>query len=119
MKKIILYSIFFLLATGAFAQTEQKIPHDSLPPKMHDKLHKLFEKYQVSNIIKKTDASGNITYTMEAHKEKAGNGTTTYYIQYLTYDPAGKLLSKKKDKVYYTEPKPQAAPSNDGHNHQH
>lgn len=108
---------------GAFAQTEQKIPHDSLPPVLHKKLHELFEKYHVSNLVKATDASGNVTYKMETHKEKAGNGTTTDYIQYLTYDSSGKLLSKKKDKVvYYTDspkPKPKAAPSNDGHNHQH
>lgn len=109
----------------AFAQTEQKIFHDSLPPALHNKLHELFEKYLVSNIVKATDASGMVTYKMEARKEKTGNGSTTVFITYLTYESSGKRLSKKKDKeIYYTDspkqnPKPTPKQSNDGHNHQH
>ena len=123
MKKQILVSFFCVITAGSFAQTAQNIPHDSLPKLLYNKLHDLFAKYHVSNIVKATDANGNVSYKMETHKEKAGNGTTTDYIQYLTYDLAGKLLAKKKDKViYYTEspkPKAQPEPSGDGHNHQH
>jgi hypothetical protein len=123
MKKIIFASVFWILSSITFAQTETKIPHDSLPPVLHDKLHDLFEKYHVSNIVKAVDKDGKITYKMEAHKEKVGNGTTTDYIQYLTYNPSGKLLSKKKDKqIFYSDSpkqKPKATKTNDGHNHQH
>lgn len=113
----------FLTLGNAYAQTEIKIPHDSLPKVMHDKLHDLFKEYHVSNIVKATDAKGKVTYKMEARKEKPKNGATTVYIQYLTYDSSGKLISKKKEKeIYYTDspaPKPKQTESNDGHNHQH
>lgn len=124
MKKIIFATAFWLLTAASFAQIQTKIVKDSLPSSVKEKLHSKFHDYSVANIVMITDKNGTVTYKLEARREKAKDGTSTVYINYLTYDSSGKLLSKVKDKeIYYTDtPKQKTKPtkSNDGHGgHQH
>lgn len=114
MKKIIF--IVLLLPFGAFAQTETKIKQDSLPPTVHNELHKQYVAYTVNSIYKVTDKQQNIIYKIEVQKKSK--------LIELVYDNQGKLISKQKNKIYSFDgtEKPKSSPtqSNDGHSgHQH
>jgi hypothetical protein len=115
MKNIIPLPLISLLffANTISAQTQTKIPQDSLPLVTHNELHKKYAAYTVNSISKITDMQQNITYKVEVQKK-------TTMIE-LLYDNQGKLISKEKSQIYYgTEPvKSKPSQSNDGHNHQH
>lgn len=119
MKKItiLLLSIAtsFLIPENSYAQTQTKIPQDSLPAIVHNELHKKYTAYVVNSILKIVDKQQNLTYKIEVQKKAT--------LIELTYDSQGKQISKEKSKIYtfdVTEPrKPKSSQSNDGHNHQH
>ena len=108
-------TISVLIITNSYAQTETKIPQDSLPAIVHNELHKKYATYAVNSILKIVEKQQTITYNVEVQKK-------TTLIR-LVYSSDGKLISKEKSKIYSfdgTEPiisKP--TQSNDGHNHQH
>lgn len=118
MKKIILLHLILLLifAKNISAQSETKIPQDSLPTAVHDELHKQYTAYTVNNIYKVTDKQQNIIYKIEIQKKSK--------LIDLVYDNQGKIISKEKSKIYSFDgtEKSKSSPtkSNDGHSgHQH
>lgn len=116
-KQIIITGIMLVITSLCFAQTETKIPQDSLPAAAHNELHKKYAAYAVNSVLKITDKQQNITYKIEVQKK-------TTQIE-LLYDKEGKLISKEKSKIYTYDgtekikPKSTPSKSNDGHNHQH
>lgn len=114
--------ILFVDVTTGFAQTEFKIPPDSLPQQVMEQLHHKFHEYSVSTGTKKTDEKGRITYLLEVRKEKNSSETIVYQ---LVYDSGGKLVTKKKEKeFYYTGKEKKSTPAassggNQGGGHQH
>lgn len=113
-KKTLLTSFLALLANFLLAQTEIKLPEDSLPKSIHNELHKKYSSYAVNSIVKKSD-KGSVSYALELQRKNN--------LLRLLYDANGKLLDKDKSKIYTydgTEPvKSKPVQSNDGHNHQH
>lgn len=113
---VVLVSVIFLIALTNIcnAQTEIKIPEDSLPSAVHDAVHKKYSNYKINSVAKKTGQQ-TVTYSLELQKK------TT--LLRLIYAADGNLISKDKSKIFTfdgTEPvKSKPAQSNDGHNHQH
>lgn len=104
-----------LLLTGVCsAQTETKIPEDSLSVIVHNELHKKYSRYNINEILKVADKKENVFYKITVEKK-------TTQIE-LLYDKHGKFISKEKSRIYTFDgtEQPKAAPSksnNDGHNH--
>lgn len=113
MKYFAMLSLTLLVINVCSAQTETKIPEDSLPAFAHNELHKKYSGYTVNSIFKKMDKLQNVTYKVEVQKK-------TTQIE-LLYDKQGNLISKEKSKIYTYDgtekPKSVPAKSNDGHNH--
>ncbi|HKR06608.1 MAG TPA: hypothetical protein VJY62_18380 [Bacteroidia bacterium] len=127
MKKLkIIYGCLFLagllitLTHICYAQTEIKIPGDSLPGSIKEHLQSKFHDYTVSNAVKKTAPDGTVTYIIDIRRAKNSDQNILYY---LVYDSSGKLLDKRKGKEFVydgKEPvKKTKLPEGDGHNHQH
>lgn len=120
MKSYLTIVLFAGLINISSAQTETKVPTDSLPPAAKAHLGSKFRHYRVAKIVKVTDKALLITYKVEARKDEDSNTITCYD---LVYNEKGELKSKKKSKEYGydgTEPeKPKPAPHrpDDGHNH--
>lgn len=115
-KQFIVTSLILVLTGICSAQSEAKMPKDSLPSMIHTELHKKYTAYTVNSILKITDKQQNITYKVEVQKKST--------MIELLYDNDGKLISKNKSKVYTYDgtEKPRSTPvkSNDGHSgHQH
>lgn len=96
------------------AQTETKIPEDSLPVAVHNELHKKYARYHVNSIMLKTDKEQNEIYKVEVQKN-------TRLIR-LQYDINGNLISKQKSRVFtYDGTEPVKRPTDNhgggGHNH--
>lgn len=115
MKYFALLSLTLLIINVCSAQTETKIPGDSLPALVHNELYKKYSGYTVNSIFKKVDKLQNVTYKIEVQKK-------TTQIE-LLYDKHGELISKEKSKIYtYDGTEKSRSPSspsksNDGHNH--
>lgn len=115
MKYFVTLSLTLIIVNVYFAQTETKIQEDSLPSSIHDELHKKYARYTVNNISKNTDKLKNIMYKVEVQNKST--------VIELLYDIQGKLINKKKSKVYTYDgiEKPKSPSlsneSNDGHGH--
>ena len=113
---VIILSLTLVVINVCAAQTEIKIPDDSLPALIHSELHKKYARYVTNSVLKKTDNLRNITYRIEIQKKST--------VIELLYDKEGKLISKIKSKVYSYDgteksrtPSSEPHQSNDGHNH--
>lgn len=115
MKYSVTLSLALIIVNVCLAQTETKIQEDSLPSIIHDELHKKYAHYTVNTISKNTDKLQSTIYKVEVQKKST--------LIELHYDIQGKLINKKKSKVYtydgVEKPKPPSLPneSNDGHRH--
>ena len=113
---ILLSCIVFLFSASKLcnAQTEIKIPQDSLPNAVQDNLHKKYSDYHV-NSITKNSSKQPVIYSLELQKKNR--------LIRLVYDMNGNIIEKNKSKIFTfdgTEPiKSAPVQSNDGHNHQH
>lgn len=77
-------------AKGTFLESETEIKEVELPQTVRNALNKDFGGYKIREIEKVTDARGNVTYEMEAEKNK---------VQYeLVFDGKGNLLNKMIEK---------------------
>ena len=114
MKNLIL--MLWLIPFGGFAQTETKIPQDSLPAIVQNALLKKYASFKTEGIFKISDKQNVITYRVELEKKEKsvvliydiqGNLNSREKSKILTYDGSEKLPSKSES-------------SNDGHTgHQH
>lgn len=96
------------------AQAETKIPEDSLPVLIHNKLNKKYSHYYINEILKVAERTKNVFYKITVEKKNTE-------IE-LLYDNQGKLISKKKNRIYTfdgTEQRKKAPskPNHAGHNH--
>ncbi|MDO9184414.1 MAG: hypothetical protein Q7W13_00260 [Bacteroidia bacterium] len=113
----VMLSLTFVIINVCSAQTETKIPGDSLPALVHNELNKNYALYSVNSISRKVDQLQNSTYKIEVQKKST--------VIELHYDKQGKLINKEKSKVYTydgTEKTRSPSPSSpgksgDGHNH--
>lgn len=115
IRKCLTALILSILAiTVCSAQTEIKIPEDSLPVAAHNELHKEYARYHVNSIIKKVDKEQKIAYKVEVQKK-------TRLIK-LQFDTEGNTISKQKSRVFtYDGTEPVKRPTDNhrggGHNH--
>lgn len=105
MKYFAMLSLTLLIINVCPAQTETKIPEDSLPAFAHNELHKKYSGYTVNSIFRKVDTLQSVTYKVEVQKK-------TTQIE-LLYDKRGKLICKEKSKIYTYDgtEKPKSKPS--------
>ncbi len=115
LRKYFSVHILFLgVVTICTAQTEVKIPEDSLPVAAHNELHKKYARYHVNNITRKVDKEQKITYKVEVQKN-------TRLIR-LQYDSNGNMINKQKSRVFTydgTEPVKRSTDDHGGGGHNH
>ena len=113
-------TIVMLLLTGTIvAQTETKIPKDSLPASIKKHLSSNFHDYSVSNTTK-VNNNGTITYKLEVRKEKSDvDGVVKATIFFLIYGTEGRIVSKRKEKEEYYTDSPKNKTKHENHDHNH